>query len=41
MHGKGSLYYSDGKIAYEGQWLMDSFHGKGKIYNDEIIPFQS
>ena len=34
MHGKGSLYYSNGRLAYEGHWFMDSFHGKGKIYND-------
>lgn len=23
MHGKGNLYYSDGKLAYEGDWRMD------------------
>ena len=21
-------------MAYEGQWFIDQFHGKGKVYND-------
>lgn len=37
MHGKGNLYYSDGKIAYEGDWRMDEFHGSGKVYNQEQL----
>lgn len=36
MNGFGTLYYPNGKIAYEGEWKMDNFHGKGKVYNDEI-----
>lgn len=39
MHGKGSLYYSNGQLAYEGSWYMDSFHGKGRIYNGNTIAF--
>lgn len=35
MHGNGKLYYSNNKIAYEGQWYMDQFHGRGKVYNDD------
>ena len=38
MHGKGNLYYSNGKTAYEGSWYLDDFHGHGKIYNDEPLP---
>ena len=38
MHGYGKLYYSNKRIAYEGQWYMDQFHGKGKVYNDEPEP---
>ena len=34
MHGFGKLYYSNGKMAYEGEWFIDQFHGKGKVYND-------
>lgn len=25
MQGKGTLYYSSGKIAYEGDWMGDKF----------------
>lgn len=34
MSGFGRLYYECGKLAYEGQWFKDEFHGRGKIYND-------
>ena len=34
MHGFGKLYYSNGKLAYEGEWFIDQFHGNGKVYND-------
>ena len=40
MNGFGTLCYPNGKIAYEGEWRMDNFHGKGKVYNDEIVQFQ-
>lgn len=33
MEGKGTLYYQSGKVAYEGNWIDDKFHGKGKLYN--------
>ena len=33
MEGHGKLYYPDGRIAYEGQWLADSLHGKGVLFN--------
>jgi hypothetical protein len=36
MNGFGTLFYPNGKIAYEGEWKMDNFHGKGKVFNDEI-----
>jgi hypothetical protein len=35
MHGFGKLYYTSQKLAYEGEWYMDQFHGKGKVYNDD------
>ena len=34
MHGWGRLYYSNGKLAYEGMWEKDEFHGEGKVIND-------
>ena len=27
MNGYGVLYYASGKIAYEGEWRNDKFHG--------------
>lgn len=38
MHGYGRLYYSNNKLAYEGEWFIDQFHGRGKVYNDEPAP---
>ena len=37
MNGQGKLYYDNGKLAYEGQWYLNEFHGKGKVYNDTAI----
>ena len=34
MNGFGKLYYETGRLAYEGQWYKDEFHGRGKVYND-------
>ena len=35
-NGKGILYYNNGKIEYEGEFLNDKFEGNGKyIYEDE------
>ena len=34
MNGQGRLFYENGKTAYEGEWYMDEFHGRGKVYND-------
>jgi hypothetical protein len=34
MHGKGTLYYADGRIAYQGEWKNDSLDGKGILYNE-------
>jgi hypothetical protein len=33
MNGFGKLYYQSDKLAYEGEWLNDQFHGRGKLYN--------
>jgi hypothetical protein len=33
MHGKGTLYYSYNKIAYEGDWREDRLWGYGVLYN--------
>ncbi len=27
------LYYPDGQVAYQGEWLHGDFNGKGKLYN--------
>ncbi len=33
MQGRGALYYTSGKIAYQGEWKDDKLHGYGVIYN--------
>ncbi len=33
MHGQGKLYYPCGKLAYEGAFKYDKFHGRGIIHN--------
>lgn len=35
MHGYGKLFYPNNKIAYQGDWYIDQFHGFGKVYNDQ------
>jgi hypothetical protein len=35
MHGKGILYYSDNKIAYDGNWQNDRLWGYGTLYNEQ------
>ena len=30
FHGKGTMYYSNGKIKYEGDWINDAEEGNGK-----------
>lgn len=37
MHGKGTLYLSNGKTQYEGQWAEDEPDGWG-IYNSYSDP---
>jgi hypothetical protein len=34
MEGKGALYYVNGEIAYEGEWMNDQLHGSGILYNE-------
>jgi hypothetical protein len=34
MHGYGKLHYQSGKLAYEGNWVMDEFEGVGKLFNE-------
>lgn len=31
MHGKGTQYYEDGTVYYEGGWLSDLPEGRGKV----------
>lgn len=35
MHGKGTLYYSNSKIAYDGDWQQDRLWGHGILYNEQ------
>jgi hypothetical protein len=35
MNGFGRLYYDTRKLAFEGQWYQDEFHGRGKVCNDQ------
>ena len=39
MHGKGSLYYASGKLAYDGDWFEDKFEGFGVLYNESPSVF--
>lgn len=34
MDGYGKLYFSNGKLAYQGHWIEDKFHGTGRIYEN-------
>ena len=42
-HGKGTLYYLNGDIKYEGDFVNDKFEGNGKGYWEDgeylIFPF--
>lgn len=33
MEGRGALYYTNGDIAYEGEWKGDQLNGSGILYN--------
>ena len=37
MHGRGTLYYADGRIAYQGEWICDKLHGNGILYNQNPV----
>jgi hypothetical protein len=37
MEGKGTLFYGEGKPAYEGDWIADQFHGFGILYNESPL----
>ena len=30
----GTLYYANGRPAYDGDWVNEKFEGKGTLYND-------
>lgn len=34
MDGKGKLYYASGKLAYDGEWKDNMFHGYGVLFNE-------
>lgn len=35
MHGRGTLFYCDNKVAYEGDWREDKLWGRGVLYNED------
>ncbi|KAL4506635.1 hypothetical protein ABPG72_000206 [Tetrahymena utriculariae] len=35
MHGKGTLYYPNGDILYEGDWFEDQFNNFGHLFNSK------
>lgn len=35
IHGYGKLYFSDGTLAFQGNWLCDQINGYGKAFNDK------
>ena len=36
MEGYGTLYYPNGKMAYNGQFLGNKFNGFGYVYNEYV-----
>lgn len=40
MHGKGTLFYCDNKVAYEGEWQEDKLWGNGILFNEDPKPLQ-
>ena len=32
LHGKGKIYYKNGNIKVDGNWIKDKLNGKGKVY---------
>ena len=34
-NGKGTTYYANGKIQYEGEFKNNKYHGKGTLYNED------
>ena len=34
MNGKGTEYYSNGQIRYEGEFKDDEYHGEGALYDE-------
>ena len=37
--GKGKIYYNDGKIKYDGEFIDDKFEGFGKYFSTKIFRF--
>ena len=37
MEGKGELYYKHNRLAYEGDLKNNTFHGKGKLNNEQPV----
>lgn len=35
MNGYGKLFYSDGSLAYDGEWKNNDFSGQGTVYNKD------
>lgn len=40
MNGKGTLYYPNDEVAYEGNWKDDQLHGYGTLYNEEVMQLE-
>lgn len=37
MEGQGTLFYGPGRPAYEGNWVVDQFHGYGVLHNENPL----
>lgn len=35
MHGKGQLYFSNGKLEYDGEWKEDQPNGWGVLNSND------
>ena len=36
MHGEGTLFYPNEKMAYKGSWDSDQLQGYGVLYNEDV-----
>lgn len=35
MHGRGTLYFKDGRVHYEGDFVAGNYEGFGILFNEK------